>query len=220
MNIFSVDSKIYGWMNRFCQLVLLNILWILCSLPIITIGASTTALYYTSFQMMQYEDTPVTKTFFYAFRKNFFCATIIFIICIAVSILIFSDFIICNRFFSHSSSGLLLLPLLAVAFLFCLIACYLYPLTACFQDGLSKTFWHALCLAGSHLPSTFVLCFLSAGPVLLFRLFSAKPVFASFLCLILGVSLFIWLKSMILFQIFKPYLHTADLCTKQEDQLI
>lgn len=209
MNIFSVDGKLYEWMNRFCQLVLLNFLWILCSLPVFTIGASTTALYYTSFQMLQYEDTSVAKTFFHAFRKNFPRSTIIFLICVAFFVLIFSDFIICNRFFSHNSAGLILLPLLAVTFLFCLLVCYLYPLTACFQSSLKKTFFHALCLAGSHLPSTFLLCLLSFGPVLFIRLFSAQPVFAGFLCLILGISLFVWLKSMILLQIFKPYLEAA-----------
>ena len=43
--MFGIDSKFYEVVSRISDLVVINLLFVLCSLPIITIGASTTALY-------------------------------------------------------------------------------------------------------------------------------------------------------------------------------
>lgn len=205
MNFFSVDGKLYEWMNRFCQLVFLNFLWFLCSLPIVTIGASTVALYHVTFQLLRDQDATIGKSFFHAFRENFRQATLVFLITCGLIFLLFSDFVICNRFFSHNTAGLLLVPLMIAAFLLCCAGCYLYPLIACFQNSIRKIFSNALRLAASHLLSTALLFILSFGPLLFLNIFSAQPVLGSFLCIILGVSLFAWLKSILLLKIFQPY---------------
>lgn len=43
--MFGIDSKFYEVVSKIADLVILNLIFVLCSLPIITIGASTTALY-------------------------------------------------------------------------------------------------------------------------------------------------------------------------------
>ena len=52
----------------------LNILWLLCSLPIVTIGASTTALIYACMKLHKDEGYP-TSNFFHSFKENFTQAT-------------------------------------------------------------------------------------------------------------------------------------------------
>lgn len=43
--LFSLDSGLYKFMSRLFDMLKLNAMWILCSIPIVTIGASTTAAF-------------------------------------------------------------------------------------------------------------------------------------------------------------------------------
>ena len=68
MKFFSYESKFSQLLLRLCYACYLNLLWFICSLPIFTIGASTTALYYTSLKIVRGEESYVGPTFFRAFR--------------------------------------------------------------------------------------------------------------------------------------------------------
>lgn len=51
--LFDYDSKLFQLLLRVSDLVALSLLWLLCSLPVITIGASTSALYYTAMKLVR-----------------------------------------------------------------------------------------------------------------------------------------------------------------------
>lgn len=70
-NMFNTDSGFSRFMNRIADLFILNILWIFCSLPIVTIGAATTALYSINLKILNKEEESLIKTFFKAFKENF-----------------------------------------------------------------------------------------------------------------------------------------------------
>ena len=55
--LFNPDSPVLGFINKIVYCVYLNILWLVCSLPIVTIGASTTALFYVTLKMAKNEST-------------------------------------------------------------------------------------------------------------------------------------------------------------------
>ena len=67
MKFFSYDSKFTQLMLKLCYACYLNLLWFVCSLPIVTIGASTTALYYVCFKIVRDEEHHVGRLFFRAF---------------------------------------------------------------------------------------------------------------------------------------------------------
>lgn len=69
--IFSIDNRFIQLLNKIFCAAWLNILWFLCCIPVFTIGASTTALYYVSFKLVRNEEGNITKQFFTAFRSNF-----------------------------------------------------------------------------------------------------------------------------------------------------
>ena len=79
MKLFSMDGKFLETFNKITDLVTLNILWLLCCIPIITIGASTSALYQVTLQIAENRDSYITKEFFKAFRENFRQATIVWL---------------------------------------------------------------------------------------------------------------------------------------------
>ena len=64
MKLFSMDGKFLETFNKITDLVTLNILWLLCCIPIITIGASTSALYQVTLQIAENRDSYITKRIF------------------------------------------------------------------------------------------------------------------------------------------------------------
>ena len=70
-NIFNLDAPIWVFMGEVADIIILALLWWICSLGIITIGASTTALYYVIGKKIRKEQTYVAKDFFKSFKQNF-----------------------------------------------------------------------------------------------------------------------------------------------------
>ena len=71
MKFFSYESKFSQLVLMLCQSCLLNVLWFICSIPIVTIGASTTALYYVCLKIVRGEEQYVIPMFFRSFKENF-----------------------------------------------------------------------------------------------------------------------------------------------------
>ena len=70
MNLFKYDSALSNGLARVIDLLILNILWIICSLPVITLGVATTALYYSMLKIAREKDCGITKMFFHSFFQN------------------------------------------------------------------------------------------------------------------------------------------------------
>lgn len=70
MKLFDLDGPVYRIGTEIADLLILTLYWILCSLPIITIGASTTAVFYVYGKKVRGEDAYVTKDFFKSFKEN------------------------------------------------------------------------------------------------------------------------------------------------------
>lgn len=77
--LFDSDSKLIYWANKLADLVLLQLLTLLCCLPVITAGASFTAMHKVLLQLRRDEESGVTKAFFRSFRSNLRQATIIWV---------------------------------------------------------------------------------------------------------------------------------------------
>lgn len=69
--MFKNDTKFANFMNALCDSLYIGILWLVCSLPIFTIFASSTAAYYTMSKCVRHRTDYVTKSFFHSFKTNF-----------------------------------------------------------------------------------------------------------------------------------------------------
>lgn len=79
MAVFAADGKLAGFLNRIGYLIVLNILTIVCCIPIFTAGAAMTALYSVTLRLVRKEDEKIVVGYFRAFRDNFRQATLIWI---------------------------------------------------------------------------------------------------------------------------------------------
>ena len=87
----NTKHKIMGFMDFVMYTAGLNLLFLLCSLPIITMGASLTALYAGLRAMFRKE--PCFQAFFSTFRKSFLRATVLWIILLPLNAYLFSGII-------------------------------------------------------------------------------------------------------------------------------
>ena len=92
-SFFSMDSPFFSFMSRLADIVLLNLLYIICCLPVFTIGAATSALYYQVMKMSKNEESYVFRGFFKAFRENFKKATPAWLILLGIAVFLYLVFV-------------------------------------------------------------------------------------------------------------------------------
>ena len=136
MKFFSYESKFTQLLLKLCWSCYLNLLWFLCSLPIVTVGASTTALYYASLKLVREEDSSLTRQFFRSFRENFRQATVLWLILLGVGLFLRAD----GYSLYHlrlSAAGplavmwtLILAVVIAASVVYVIVLLYVFPLLA------------------------------------------------------------------------------------------
>ena len=91
MQIFSPDSEVMEFLSKVTDFIILNLLTLLCSIPIITIGAAHTAKFYTSMKIIRGEEPSVTKSYFKSFKENFSQVTVAWLIILVVGLILAFD---------------------------------------------------------------------------------------------------------------------------------
>ena len=136
MKFFSYDSKFSQLLMKLCYACYLNLLWLLCSLPVFTIGASTTALYYASLKVVRGEESYVGRLFFRAFRENFRQATVLWLILLGIGLFLGADGYILYHLRAASAGAaaifwtLILALVIAVSVVYVIVLEYVFPLLA------------------------------------------------------------------------------------------
>ena len=91
MKLFNLDSPVMVFLSKVANLMILNVLTIICCIPIFTAGAAITALYYVTIKMARGDDPYIIKGYFKSFKENFKQATIIWLIMLVVIAIIAVD---------------------------------------------------------------------------------------------------------------------------------
>ena len=164
---FDLDSPIMMGLSRMADLVMLSFLWFVCCLPVITIGASTTAMYYVTLKMVRdEEDMKITAAFFKAFKSNFKQATALNVISLVIGIVLLLDSWIMLGAegpmvtFSAAAFFAMFIWLLCIMF-------YTYPLQAQFYNPIRRTLMNAAILSMQKFPNTVIVFLLNMLPVIL-----------------------------------------------------
>lgn len=201
--LFSMDGKLSNVMGKIADLVLLNILWLLCCIPIVTIGASTTALYYVMLKMVKNEEAYVCSSFFHSFKENFKQSTFIWAITLLIGTILYFDV----YFISHVQTGaskIMFVLFLLVGILLLMMTSYVFPILAFFKNSTKGAVKNALLMAVGHLPYTVVIVVAGMLPVLI--LFAGNLLAALFIDIIIGVSLAAWINAHIFSKLFEWYM--------------
>jgi len=155
MKIFSYESKFSQLLLKLSYACYLNVLWLVCSLPIVTVGAATTALYYSCLKLVRDEDSHVGACFFRSFRENFKQATVLWLILLAVGLFLAGDGYILYHL-RQSAEGtmavvwtLILAIVIATAVIYVIVLEYVFPLVASVSNTNTAMLKNAF-LIGTH----------------------------------------------------------------------
>lgn len=155
-SFFDPNGKLMDLLWKPIHIMFLNLLWVLFSLPIVTIGASTTALYSVLIKMRNGKEGKLLRDFWAAFKENFRQATVIWLI-IALAAFVFTTDVV---FFVNMGGtfGLLAAMLfLGLDVALAVMSLYVFPIQAVFENPIIKTLKNALLLPPRHLGWTVLL---------------------------------------------------------------
>lgn len=204
---FNMDGPFYKFGNMLADIMLLSFLWIIFSIPIITIGASTTALYYVATRRISNHEKYIIKDFWKSFKENFKQSTIVWLIILIIGRVLIFNFL--NMFLRNSVLDLsetaisILLPMQIVLFVELVFhTLYIFPIISRFEvklkDALKTTFF----MVHRHLLTTLLFIALA------FLLF--VPVNQFFILILIYPGAFAILSSYFFMRIFKKYYPDMD----------
>lgn len=204
---FNYDNDIWRFIGRLADIMVLNLLWIVFSLPLLSFGISTTALYYCTLKIVKDEDDGNIRMFIRSFKKNWREGLIIWLILLPILLILLLD----HRFFTEVFSDNTVLRFFlrgitdALLLLWCFVFLYVWPLLSRYENSWKKTLILALLMSIRHLPYTLgMLAIDILGIVGVFFLLRIFPIFVP-LFFILGFPLLAWLNSVFFRRIFVKY---------------
>lgn len=153
---FDMDSPVMRILNRVGDLMIMNFLMILCCIPVITAGAAFTAMHYVLLKIVRGEEGYLIKGFFKSFKENFRQATTIWILMLVVIAVYVGDSLIFN-YSALTFPKPLVIAVVAVAVLLAMMAVYVFPLQARFENSIKNTLKNAMILAFANLPKTLLM---------------------------------------------------------------
>ena len=198
--MFKLDSPLMNFLGKVCDIMILNVLMIVFSLPIFTAGAAITAAYSVAYKMVKNEESYIIKSFWKAFKENFKQSTAIWLIFLVICLVLFFDY----RIMFYSGLELnkwIQYGVIAVTVILAMGFSFVFPIQARFTNTVKNTIKNSFLMALSHLPSAIVFVISYAVPVLIFCFLpQIGPI-----VLMLGCGLLPYLKSFLFLKIFKKY---------------
>lgn len=194
---------------RITDLITVSVLWIFCSLPVVTMGASTTALYTMTLRMVRGEEGKISSGFFQAFRENLKKGTIIYLL---MAVLLTALWLYWNIVgLLPESMQVFFRGVSLLFFIFWLMEeTFVYAVLARFENSVWNIMRNAWLMAAGHL-HFFVLAVLIAGlPLWTFLLNTALFIRFLPLWILLSPGLCAWLNSYLFHQCFKKYIHSEN----------
>ena len=209
MNIMREGSMLDRTFTFLGQMIALNLLWMICSLPIITAGASTTALFYCMLKLRKYDDVRVFKDFFSSFKQNFVQSTLVWIVMAVLAGLVWMEKDAASQA-QGDMSGILGLMIVAFCIPIVMTALYIFPVIAAFENKIGKLAANAFYFSVRKFGSTLAMAVITILPMTM-TLVDAElfPVYL-FIWLLFGFSLTAYADSWFIWKQFKPYFKDED----------
>ncbi|MBN1776198.1 MAG: YesL family protein [Clostridiales bacterium] len=217
MSIFGYNSPFGRFMMRLVDVLLLSLLTLVCSLPIVTVGAAFSALYYVLLKMVRDTDNGIIRTYFKGFRDNFKRGTILWIIMAIVIAVFYMDFYLITNVAMDYSDLVRILLLIIGAFVL-MVGIYIFPMQAQFENTVIGTLKKSFLVCIMNLPRSISLLLIMGCPIVILLLFPETVYFLPFL----SIAAIPYLQTEILVRVFDKYIpeDTAEHTPGVRTQLI
>lgn len=207
--IFNMDNGFFRTLSKLVDCIWLNFLFFITCIPIFTIGASMTALYYTMQKVIRNDRGYVSSEYWHAFKTNFKQATLTWLIILVVGLITFFD-IQFMKSMDQAGEALgkayvFFQVLLMLEILWC---AYLFPYMARFINTMKGSMKNAALIAIVNLPWTLLILLLLIIAGLLMYIVPISIFFVP--------ALFTWVLNRILERVFRKYMTEEDKAREDE----
>ncbi len=197
-SLFNLDNPVWSFMGKVADLVILNILAFVCSIPVFTIGASWTAMYFVTIKIVRKEEGYVIRDFFRSFKENFKQATVIWLLVLVVAAIFAGDFLI-YRMMPDQIPTFIMIVVAVLAYLLLGTTVYVFPVLSRFDNTIKNTIKNAFILSIANIPFTILFIILLALPIVVaLFVIELAPIL-----ILMGISLPAYLSSMMFVRIFR-----------------
>lgn len=217
--LFNMDNPFFRALGRLADLMILNILFIISCIPIFTIGAALTGMYYVTLKMAENEEGYIFRSYWKSFRQNFKQATIIWLI-----MLFFGIILLLDLFILKDASGALVNPMrimiTAVGVLYLITMIYVFPTLARFYNSIKLTLKNAFIMSIADFPRTILMVAITIGSVLVTLINSYTLWYGILVWILAGFSLVALANSYFLKKIFAKYMPKEEEEEKDPDNWV
>ena len=210
---FNADNKLWSSVNSAVDAILLNIMWLFTCIPIFTIGAATTAFYYTTHKVIRNQRSGIWKEYWTAFKGNFKQATKTWLIFLAIFAIFYFDINICIEYLKAGEKiGMMayfFYGLLAVVLIWFM---YVFAYMARFEDNIKTTLKNGAIMAFTNPGySLIVLVLLAVALYVCWVL----PLFSWFVPAIAMVFINLAIE-----KVFRKYMTEEELAEEQQNDMM
>lgn len=195
------NSPVMAFLNKMTDLILLNVIWLIACIPVVTIGAATTAMYYVCIVSIRQGDGYVVKRFLTSFKKNLKQATIIWMFILILGIIMGLDLLFWYRLGTRFGKIMFCISAI-VEFALIIISLYVFPVLAKLEGKISNTIKNAAAFAVGYFPYTLVLMLLTGG----FIWANLVSIGMNAISFFIGFALLVYLKSFFIYKVMMNHI--------------
>lgn len=202
MKHLSIEHPFFEFMGNIGDWIILNVLFVVTSLPVVTLGMTMTAMYKVALRRVRGESRYAAREYFQACREEWKQSTKLWLFFLVTGGILLFDVL-----YGKNLWKMLNVAIGVLAVLWCFTVTYAFPLQARFQNSTKNTLKNALFLAFRNLPATFIMVIMNSIPAVCiaagaFTTMVAMPIFCA-----AGFSLTAWANSLFLTRIFQALMN-------------
>lgn len=217
-NFFNMDNGFFRVLSRMADLMILNILFILCCIPIITIGPALTGMYYVTLKMAVNEEGYIARAYFKSFRQNLRQGIILWLIMLLIGIVLVLDILILRNA-SGTFYTVMRILILGTTIVYLMVLLYVFPTLSRFDNSIRRTLKNALLMSILDFPRTILMFLITVGAVIVTFLNGYTLMYGILVWIMLGFSTVAYVNSRFLAKIFKKYMPAEESESEEEDGL-
>lgn len=164
--MFNYENPVWQFMNRVADLLILNIIFMIFCIPIVTIGASYTALTYVTVKIVRKEDTYIWKEFLKSFKTNFKQSTIMWLIMLAFILMLSLDLFMWYLD-PTALPKVLKITTIIVILIIVTLTIYAFPILSHFDNTIRNTFVNAFLVSLVNIPYTIYFLIVLIAPIII-----------------------------------------------------
>lgn len=195
--VFDMNNPVWRFLGMLFDMAVLTVLWFICSLPVVTIGASTTALYYVALKLASNQEGYTVSDFFRSFRSNFRQSAVAWLILLGAGLLLSVDLFLYYNM-KNSFATVMFFVFIILSFVYCMAAAYVFPLLARCETSVKNLFVMAFVMSVKNFGWTILMMTVSIC-------IAALSVFVFAPLLIVSAGLAAYINSKILNGIYRCY---------------